>query len=310
MSTTQKEDQAHMLYDLGNLMMVDTRSFDALDESEILARANKNFEGILQALLALKSKDPKTPLEYDRPVLEVTLPAKLTEFPRQRPIPKPKPLTKWEKFRVMKGLRPHQKKPRLVYDEITKSWVPRFGFGSKKHIEDAATGIVEDNTGIPLSERDPFVERKQEKKLRVEKQKLRELKNKIVTSKREKVKSDIGEALKIAQKSTASMGKFDKKLEKEPVPKSKKEKIDTSKWNLKDERKRNLDILKVIGKREASESVNVTKAAVPMVKNKKKDKKGKNKDKKAKQTHYLTLLYEYWLFIEQCMCILKHGNAV
>ncbi len=270
-----------MIYDLGNLMMVDTRSFDNLDDAEILARANKNFEGIIQSLLALKDKSKGSPLDYDRPVLEVTLPPKLLEFPRQKPIPKPKPLTKWEKFRIEKGLRPHQKKPRLVYDEITKSWVPRYGFGSKKHIEDAATGIVEDHTGLPMSVRDPFEERIRAKKLNVEKHKLREIKNKMAAAKTEKAKSEIGEALKIAQRSTASMGKFDKKAEKEPEAKPRKEKIDTSKWSLKDEKKRNLDILKIVGKRETNES-SATAAAAAAEKARGKGKKDR-KNKKGRK---------------------------
>jgi len=264
-----------MIYDLGNLCMVDTRSYDNLAENEILARANKNFEGIIQALLKLKdkAKDDKSALSDEKAILEVTLPPKLTEFPRQKPIPKPKPLTKWEKFRIQKGLRPHEKKPRLVYDEITKDWVPRYGFGSKKHIEDAANGIIEDNTGIPLSQRDPFDERKQKKDLIVEKQKLRELKNKMAAARTEKAKSEINDALKIAQRSTASRGKFDKKVEKEPDQKPQKEKIDQSKFGLKDEKKRNLDILKIIGKRGASEGQKMEEK--PM----KNEKKGKGKHK-------------------------------
>jgi len=268
----KKEDDAHMLYDLGNLMMVDTHSFDGLNEKEIIEKANKNYEGILQALIALKDKSE--PKDFDRPILEVTLPPKMLEFPRQKPIPKPKPLTKWEKFRLQKGLRPHQKKPRLVYDEITKSWVPRFGFRSKKHIEDSATGIVEDNTGISLSEVDPFVARKEQKKLQMEKQKLREIKNKIAAAKSEKAKEEIGEALKIARRSTASMGKFDKKSKNEKPAKPQKEKIDGSKWNLKDEKKRSLDILTVMGKRPAPETTKVTNA-----KNEKRGKKKFRKDK-------------------------------
>lgn len=268
----KKEEEAHMLHDLGNLMMVDTHSFDGLNDSEVLSKANKNFEGMLKALIALKDKSEAK--DFDSPILEVALPPKMLEFPRQKPIPKPKPLTKWEKFRVNKGLRPHQKKPRLVYDEITKSWVPRFGFKSKKHIEDAATGIVEDSTGVPLSERDPFDERVRQKKLRVQKQKLREVKNKLAIAKSEKAKEEIGEALKIAQRSTASMGKFDKRAKSEKPPKPQKEKIDASKWNVKDEKKRGLEILSVIGKREATET-----SKAPNLKGERKGKRDR-KDKK------------------------------
>ena len=195
---------------------------------------------MLQSLLALKDK---TPVDYDKPILEVNLPPKLTEFPRQKPIPKDKPLTKWERFKQLKGLRPRKKRSRFVFDEITKAWVPRYGFKSIKHIQDEATGIIEDKEGIPLAESNPFEERKIEKKLEIEKQKMREIKNKIAATRNQKAKEDISETLKIAQRSTASMGKHDKKAsKKEPESKPQKEKINVSKWDIKQERKRNLNI--------------------------------------------------------------------
>ncbi len=276
MSGGQKsEDAAHMIYDLGNLLMTDTRTYDGINEDEQLVRANANFQGMLQALLALKSKGP---VDYERPILEVKLPEKTLQFPRQKPIPKPKPMTKWEKFRVLKGLRPRKKRTRFVYDEITQKWVPRYGSKGIKQIQDDATGVIEDNTGIPLAERDPFDERKQDKKLRVEKQNLREMRNRLVASKTEKAKDDISEALKIAQRSTASMGRHDKKAAKhEPDAKPRKEKIDVSKFNVGDEKKRNMDILKMVGKRTESEaSSRQKKEEVPA----KMDRgKGRGKDK-------------------------------
>jgi len=43
-------------------------------------------------------------LEYDRPVNAVDLPSKKVVLPREKPAPKEKPKTKWEKFREEKGM--------------------------------------------------------------------------------------------------------------------------------------------------------------------------------------------------------------
>jgi len=55
-------------------------------------------------------------------------------LPREKPCPVEKSKTKWEKFREEKGLPPRKKRSRLVFDEITNDWVPRWGTGSIKKI--------------------------------------------------------------------------------------------------------------------------------------------------------------------------------
>ena len=65
----------------------------------------------------------------------------------------------------------------MVYDEITKDWVPRFGMGSVKKIEDRHNWVMEEKQKHLESGLDPFTYKKNEKKLEKEKQDLRELKN-------------------------------------------------------------------------------------------------------------------------------------
>jgi len=271
----KNDEESHRIYDLGNLMMVDTRTYENIGDQELQERINKNYQSVLQSLIALKEKNAKGPVDYDKPILEVNLPDKIMEFPRQKPIPKPKPLSKWEKFRTLKGLRPRKKRGRFVFDEMTKSWVPRYGFKSIKHIHEDAEDIIEDKKGLSLAEEDPFQKRKQDKKLVMDKQKLRELKNKQHAQRTEKVKDGLSDALKIAQKSTASMGKHDKKVnKKEKEAKPQREKINTAKWKLTDEKKRNMDILKIMGKRAEPEE------------HKKEERPRKSKkDDKRKTTH-------------------------
>jgi hypothetical protein len=136
--------------------------------------------------------------------------------------------------------------------------VPRFGAGSIKKIEDKYNWLMHEKPKHVEAGMDPFTYKKMEKKLEREKQDLRELKNKIVTSgpagkggnkdkilaqkpsekeegeitvpdgkvnlkqrgedEREKIRKRerkaLMKSLELAQKSTASMGKFDKKVNK------------------------------------------------------------------------------------------------
>jgi regulator of ribosome biosynthesis len=57
----------------------------------------------------------------------VTLPAPTTTLPREKPLPKPKEETRWEKFAKEKGI-VKRKRERMVFDETAQEWKPRFGF--------------------------------------------------------------------------------------------------------------------------------------------------------------------------------------
>ena len=89
--------------------------------------------------------------------------------PREKPIPKEKPLTKWEKFRIEKGINTREKRSRMVYDPITKDYVPRYGMGSIKKIEDKYNWVMEEKPKHVESGLDPFTYKKNEKKINQEK---------------------------------------------------------------------------------------------------------------------------------------------
>ena len=95
-------------------------------------------------------------LEYDRATWAVNMPGSQIVLPREKPIPKEKPKTKWEKFREEKGLPPREKRSRLVYDEISKDWVPRWGKGSIKKIEDKHNWLMEEKPKHKEAKTDPF----------------------------------------------------------------------------------------------------------------------------------------------------------
>lgn len=72
----------------------------------------------------------------------LTLPPPTTTIPRHKPLPKPKPPTKWELFAKKKGIGKYSKTPsgalaakerrqKTVYDEATGEWVPKWGYKGK-----------------------------------------------------------------------------------------------------------------------------------------------------------------------------------
>ena len=125
-----------------------------------------------------KEGDDGEILEYTKAQYLVTLPDPKIVTPRAKPAPKEKPKTKWEKFREEKGLPARKKRSRLVFDEITKDWVPRWGPGSKKKIEEKHNWLLEDKPGTEGGA-DPFTVQRQQKKLQLEKENLRRIKNEL-----------------------------------------------------------------------------------------------------------------------------------
>ena len=122
-------------------------------------------------------------------------------LPRFRPLPTEKYMTKWERFRVEKGLAPRKKRSRLIYDAITKDWVPRWGPGSIKKIQEASEFIIEEKPGdIPIEKQDLFEQRRIKKGLVQSKEAMRQMKNKLKSA-----KVDTTEIMK--QKPSSAKGK-------------------------------------------------------------------------------------------------------
>lgn len=49
-------------------------------------------------------------------------------MPREKAIPKEKEQTKWEKFAAKKGIQAKKRDGKLVYDESSGEWVPKYGY--------------------------------------------------------------------------------------------------------------------------------------------------------------------------------------
>ena len=174
--------------DAGAMVVEDCQAYDKVSPEELMERTQESLCQFFTVLYDLKKQQKLAEgedggiLEHDRPIWSVDLPDPKVVLPREKPVPKPKPLTKWERFRLEKGIPTKAKRSRMVFDPITQDWVPRFGMGSIKKIEDKYNWIMEEKPKHVASGTDPYTFKKAEKKEQQEKQNLRELKNKIVAS--------------------------------------------------------------------------------------------------------------------------------
>jgi regulator of ribosome biosynthesis len=227
-----------------------------------------------------------------------TLPKPTYILPREKPVPKAKAATRWEKFAKAKGIQ-KRKRERMVYDEATGEYKPRYGFGGINQVSDDWLMEVPDNVKAG-DEEDQYEAAKKAKKDRVaknEKQRVRNLKeaagikdihhvpkSKDTTEKQVKESKEAAEkrlkkaerkveaekSMHLAGLSTASMGRFDKKLEGEPKLKGIKRKFEATVTDSKQEKDSSLRIAdKVVNgkydpvkakKEKNSKLVNVRKA--------------------------------------------------
>lgn len=225
-----------MTFDLGNLAAFDTRPIDPKKlkgggEKYLLERATERATKLIHKIFALP--DAGRPKDGGR---LVSLPDTVTPLPREKPVPKPKPQTRWEAFAEKKGI-VKKKRSRMVFDEESDSYKPRYGYGAvdKDGTEDS---FIEYHASMDkdLAEgNDPFIVRQREKQERVSLNKKQNAANKrramaesmstmgatvhelsLNKDFKEKTKTQLDAAFDVARASTASVGKFDQKLQDEP----------------------------------------------------------------------------------------------
>lgn len=140
-------------------------------EDYFKARAREATQGLINKLYS----DYQTEIVDGVPVIK--LPEPKTVLPRSKPIPQPKPPTKWEKFANEKGIKSKSSKNRekLVYDETTRQWVPRYGYKKVKNEEEKDWLIEIPDQADPNV--DYFAKRQEEKNERVAKNKFQQLRN-------------------------------------------------------------------------------------------------------------------------------------
>lgn len=165
-------------FDLGNLLCTDANPLppDSQINEEVLASTARDCaQGLINQLL---STCPVT-RSSDLTSVTLTLPPPSTPLPREKHVPQPKPLTKWQEFAKRKGIKAKPKDGKLVYDEEKKEWVPKWGYkGRNKDGEGDWLVEVDEKkerkTGEPGDAR---VEKREERKERIRRQQRRERAN-------------------------------------------------------------------------------------------------------------------------------------
>ncbi|KAF9462073.1 RRS1-domain-containing protein [Collybia nuda] len=218
-----------------DLNPIDEDSYNENLEEHLQSLARDGVQSLFSSLFTLPTKtSPDGPLAQ--------LPPPKYQLPRAKPLPKPKPPTKWEQFAAAKGI---QKKVRdkKVWDEEKQDWVNRWGRdGKNKQVEDQWI------TEVPLNadaDYDPRKVARDERKGRVaknEKQRAQNLARASANTRQER-KGDIEKTLATSRISTASMGKFDKKLDGEKKVRGVKRKFDPTEAPIESEKQASLALL-------------------------------------------------------------------
>ena len=98
-------------------------------ETYLQANARDGAQLLVSALFSLPTlSSPEGPLAQ--------LPAPTTQLPRAKPLPKPKPPTKWERFARAKGIQ-SRRRDRKTWDEEGQAWVARWGWKGKNKAEES-----------------------------------------------------------------------------------------------------------------------------------------------------------------------------
>mmetsp|Transcript_9232 Transcript_9232/g.27795 ORF Transcript_9232/g.27795 Transcript_9232/m.27795 type:complete len:270 (+) Transcript_9232:127-936(+) len=166
----------------------------------------------------------------------VSLPDAVTRLPREKPVPRPREMTKWEVFAKEKGIQKKKKRDRMVWDEEAGEFKPIYGYKRSKSTADVP--IMEHRADFEPGE-NPFNRLAKDKKKRVAENTKKRLANEDKSSgsrrtakplsametelgasgKKRIPKERLNTSAKVAQLSTASVGKFDKRIGKESEPK-------------------------------------------------------------------------------------------
>ncbi|TFY82761.1 hypothetical protein EWM64_g1254 [Hericium alpestre] len=224
-----------------DLNPIDKESYEENLEEYLQSTARDGVQALFASLFSL----PTLP-SADGPLAQLAPPT--TQLPRAKPLPKPKPPTKWEKFARAKGIQ-QTKKDKKVWDEEKQEWVSRWGWnGKNKEKETQWITEVPANADVEF---DPSKAARDERKSRVAKNERQQLQNLAraqgAPSDRVGRKKEIDRTLATTRMSTASMGKFDKKLEGEKKLRGVKRKFDPTEKSIHSEKEANLALLSKLG---------------------------------------------------------------
>lgn len=191
--------EAHLAleYDVGCLEAYDPAPVDALRAASDEGACALAEEATLAAMRGLVAELWALPADDDDEGNRVAaLPPPAARIPREKPLPAPRPPTRWEVFAARKGIK-KPRRSRMVWSEPAQDWLPRYGAGSAKKRAAMDDWVVEERRGgggggdaaQPKTKRarkaakaaagaeDPFVAREAAKSKAVQRQKTNQLRN-------------------------------------------------------------------------------------------------------------------------------------
>eukprot|EP00761_Pharyngomonas_kirbyi_P001216 gb/GECH01001219.1/.p1 GENE.gb/GECH01001219.1/~~gb/GECH01001219.1/.p1 ORF type:complete len:326 (+),score=80.14 gb/GECH01001219.1/:1-978(+) len=220
----EKEDD--ISYDLGNLVAFDNHPIDLekykqQGEDYLQQEARDNVQLVVNQLFRL----PTQSADMGR---IARLPFPQTKLPREKKLPEDKPLTKWEKYRQRNRIKKNKDRNKKVFDETTQTWKRAHGWSRDKD-NSLSDWIVPAKPGDEQVE-DPFLARQTEKRRRKQNESQKQEKNlkraqkeeglpstfDMTNTKKRLDKSGVVDAYATINRSTASLGKFDKKIKGAP----------------------------------------------------------------------------------------------
>ncbi|CAG8600407.1 2177_t:CDS:2, partial [Acaulospora colombiana] len=210
-------------FDLGLLAGFDT---NAMDEGSLRNNTDSYLkECTRDNTQLLINQIFQLPIDFSQNIgVLAELPEPTTVIPREKPVPKPKPLTRWEKFARSKGIK-HRRKDKMIFDKASGEWVPRWGY--KGANDDGANDwlIPVPNNADPFE--DQFAKLREAKKERILKNEKRRRRNAEEaqamlqpptnnSDTRTARKLELQRQIATSKTATASYGRFDEPLEGEP----------------------------------------------------------------------------------------------
>ncbi|SCU83877.1 LAMI_0C05138g1_1 [Lachancea mirantina] len=178
-------------FDLGNLAVFDSNTLDANELDSSNAQREQNIQSIVRdnvqlminQILSLPLRtttDSNGSSGQGSSMTLVQLPEPTSELPREKPLPKPKPPTKWELFAAKKGIKSKEKSGKMVFDEATGKWVPKWGFkGANKKLDDQWLVEVDESKNKKEGDEliDPRTLSRTERKMLIKKNELQHKRN-------------------------------------------------------------------------------------------------------------------------------------
>jgi len=235
---------------------IDSESYNENLEEYLQSTARDGVQALIGSLFSLQT----TPSQ-DGPLAKLPVPT--TELPRAKPLPKPKPLTKWEQFAKAKGIQ-KTKKDKKVWDEEKQEWVNRWGWkGANKQEEVQWATEVPANADVDFDPSKAARDKRKDKMAKNEKQHQQNVARAAKDSgastsqpnglvEQSKRKREIDRTLATTRTATASMGKFDKKLDGEKKLKGVKRRFDPTEVPAERETSNNLAILSKLDREPAA----------------------------------------------------------